>query len=352
MRSRPSTAPSARRLRGIAGCSTGARTAGKVRRCHGDLHLRNICLLDGAAAPVRLHRVQRPDRDGRRALRSCLPADGPVASRLSRTRQSGHEPISRRGGRRGRLHPAALLHGRAGSRARACHRNAGRGGERRSDRPRRRSPILFRSRREPASRTPARLIAIGGLSGSGKTTIAEALAAHVGAPPGARIVESDRIRKALHGVPPETRLPDKAYRPRGFREGLSRDGMARRAHLSRRAGRSSPTPFSTGRRTGSALRRKPRDRGLPFSASGWRPTRPCFGSGSANARGGPSDATVDILSRQLAAECRRDHVAQDRRGSTSRRTSSREILDRLAVEFHALLQAGSDSGSASIQIEA
>ncbi|TGR16523.1 aminoglycoside phosphotransferase, partial [Mesorhizobium sp. M8A.F.Ca.ET.197.01.1.1] len=42
--------------------------------------------------------------------------------------------------------------------------------------------------------TPPRLVAIGGLSGSGKTTVAEALAAHIGAPPGARIVESDRIR--------------------------------------------------------------------------------------------------------------------------------------------------------------
>jgi uncharacterized protein len=60
---------------------------------------------------------------------------------------------------------------------------------------------------------PARLIAIGGLSGSGKTTIAEALAVHVGTSPGARIVDSDRIRKALHGVAPETRLPEKAYRP-------------------------------------------------------------------------------------------------------------------------------------------
>src|SRR5690606_6065480 len=76
---------------------------------------------------------------------------------------------------------------------------------------------------------PPRLIAIGGLSGSGKTTIAEALAAHVGAAPGARIVESDRIRKTLHGVSPETRLPDKAYRPevseRVYRE------MAWRANL-------------------------------------------------------------------------------------------------------------------------
>ena len=59
---------------------------------------------------------------------------------------------------------------------------------------------------------PVEFIAIGGLSGSGKSTVAEALAAHVGAPPGARVVESDRIRKAMHGVAAETRLPAKAYR--------------------------------------------------------------------------------------------------------------------------------------------
>src|SRR5690606_15078491 len=64
--------------------------------------------------------------------------------------------------------------------------------------------------RDPLRAHPARLVAIGGLSGSGKTTVAEALAAHVGAPPGARVVESDRIRKAMHGVPAETRLPDRA----------------------------------------------------------------------------------------------------------------------------------------------
>lgn len=39
------------------------------------------------------------------------------------------------------------------------------------------------------------------------------VAAHVGTPPGARIVESDRLHKSMHGVTPETRLPDEAYRP-------------------------------------------------------------------------------------------------------------------------------------------
>lgn len=57
------------------------------------------------------------------------------------------------------------------------------------------------------------LIAIGGLSGSGKSTIAEALAAHVGCAPGARIFESDRLRKAMFAVPATTPLAPEAYRP-------------------------------------------------------------------------------------------------------------------------------------------
>ncbi|SDP55280.1 hypothetical protein SAMN05428967_2421 [Phyllobacterium sp. YR620] len=57
------------------------------------------------------------------------------------------------------------------------------------------------------------LIAIGGLSGSGKSTIAEALAAHVGCAPGARIFETDRIRKAKFGVRATEKLPTEAYRP-------------------------------------------------------------------------------------------------------------------------------------------
>jgi aminoglycoside phosphotransferase family enzyme/predicted kinase len=57
------------------------------------------------------------------------------------------------------------------------------------------------------------LYAIGGFSGSGKSTVAEALAPLIAPPPGARIIESDRIRKALHHVSPETRLGGEAYRP-------------------------------------------------------------------------------------------------------------------------------------------
>ncbi|HML28487.1 MAG TPA: AAA family ATPase [Hyphomicrobium sp.] len=58
---------------------------------------------------------------------------------------------------------------------------------------------------------PPQLVAIGGLSGSGKSSMAAAAADQLGPPPGARVLSSDRIRKLLWGVAAETRLPDEAY---------------------------------------------------------------------------------------------------------------------------------------------
>src|SRR3546814_6815748 len=49
-----------------------------------------------------------------------------------------------------------------------------------------------------------RLVAIGGLSGTGKSTIAKLVAPCLGRAPGARILRSDVLRKRLAGVPPET----------------------------------------------------------------------------------------------------------------------------------------------------
>ncbi|WP_337875108.1 AAA family ATPase [Elioraea sp.] len=58
---------------------------------------------------------------------------------------------------------------------------------------------------------PPRLVAIGGLQGTGKTTLARALALALGAAPGALILRSDEIRKRLAGRAPEDRLPPEAY---------------------------------------------------------------------------------------------------------------------------------------------
>ena len=64
---------------------------------------------------------------------------------------------------------------------------------------------------ELLKRPEAQLIAIGGLSGSGKSTLAKTLAPFIGAAPGARVLSSDRIRKKLFGVEPEERLAAEKY---------------------------------------------------------------------------------------------------------------------------------------------
>ena len=56
-----------------------------------------------------------------------------------------------------------------------------------------------------------RLIAVGGRSGTGKTSLARALAASLGSPPGARVLRSDVLRKRLAGVAPEVRLSPDSY---------------------------------------------------------------------------------------------------------------------------------------------
>ncbi|MFN3592059.1 MAG: AAA family ATPase, partial [Thermaurantiacus sp.] len=58
----------------------------------------------------------------------------------------------------------------------------------------------------------SRLVAIGGLSGSGKSTIARALGG-LGGPPGARVVRSDVVRKQRAGVALEERLAESHYTP-------------------------------------------------------------------------------------------------------------------------------------------
>lgn len=55
------------------------------------------------------------------------------------------------------------------------------------------------------------LVAIGGLSGAGKSTVARAVAPRLGALPGALHLRSDVIRKQLAGVTPEERLPESHY---------------------------------------------------------------------------------------------------------------------------------------------
>ena len=58
-----------------------------------------------------------------------------------------------------------------------------------------------------------RLIAVGGLSGTGKTALAQALAPLVAPAPGAVVLRSDLVRKQIFGVEDTHRLPPSAYTP-------------------------------------------------------------------------------------------------------------------------------------------
>lgn len=272
--------------------------AGKVRRCHGDLHLRNICLLDGQ--PRLFDCIEFNDQiatvdvlyDLAFLLMDLWHGDLQDLANLVANRY-----LDETDNEDGFTLLPFLMAVRAAVRAHVTGTHVQEGGDP-SGSLRAEARAYFDLATELLKPRPARLIAIGGLSGSGKTTIAEALAAQVGAAPGARIVESDRIRKALHGVPPETRLPDKAYVP-GVSERVYRE-MARRSDLILAEG-GSVVADAVFDRPPDRLRieQVAMERHAPFLGV-WLDVSPdVMWRRVDQRRGGPSDATVDILSRQL-----------------------------------------------------
>jgi aminoglycoside phosphotransferase family enzyme/predicted kinase len=212
------------------------RAAGKVRRGHGDLHLRNICLLDGAPtlfdclefsealasvdilydlAFLLMDLVHRglanfANRVLNRYLDRTGEDDGLAAMPLF---------LSLRAGIRAHVTATALEHlsdeGAVAALAAESHRYL----------------ALAHQALDPSA---PRLVAIGGLSGSGKSTLAAALAPEFSPFPGARVLRSDVTRKLLLGVAPETALPESAYRPEIGR--LVYDALRQRAAAALGAG--------------------------------------------------------------------------------------------------------------------
>ncbi|WP_291845852.1 bifunctional aminoglycoside phosphotransferase/ATP-binding protein [Bradyrhizobium sp.] len=185
---------------------------GFVRRCHGDLHLANIALVDnrpllfdaiefdpviattdvlydlaftlmdmihfnqGAAANVVLNRylaaASDEDLDGLGSLPLFLSMRAAVRAHVSFMKSE---------------------QARAGEAARREARN------------------YFDLALRLIAPKPPMLVAIGGLSGTGKSVLARGLAGLIEPPPGALIVRSDVIRKRLFGVSETVALPDLAY---------------------------------------------------------------------------------------------------------------------------------------------
>ncbi|MFD2057966.1 AAA family ATPase [Mesorhizobium calcicola] len=272
--------------------------ADKIRRCHGDLHLRNICLFDGE--PRLFDCIEFNDQiasidvlyDLAFLLMDLWHRGFPQFANLVMNRY-----LDEADDEDGFILLPFFMAVRAAVRAHVTATQVEEGSED-SEKLIAEARSYFELARTFLQETSPRLVAIGGLSGSGKTTIAEALAAHIGAPPGARIVESDRIRKAMHGVPAETRLPNRAYRPevsdRVYRE------MAWRAGLILSEGGSVVDDAVFDRPADrERIEKAARDRGVPFSGF-WLEADPIvLWQRVSERKGGPSDATIDILSRQL-----------------------------------------------------
>jgi aminoglycoside phosphotransferase family enzyme/predicted kinase len=174
------------------------RAGGFVRQCHGDLHLRNIVLIDGS--PTLFDGVEFNDRI---ACTDVLYDFAFLLMDLWRRRLSRHANavwnryLLRTGDFAAGLLPL-FLSCRAAVRAKTSATAAGFQAE-----PRRREALEATAREylamaERLIRPPAPcLIAVGGRSGSGKSTLALSLAPSVGAPPGAVVLRSDEIRKQL-----------------------------------------------------------------------------------------------------------------------------------------------------------
>ncbi|MER8693085.1 AAA family ATPase [Mesorhizobium opportunistum] len=295
--------------------------AGKIRRCHGDLHLRNICLFDGE--PRLFDCIEFNDQiasidvlyDLAFLLMDLWHRGFPELANLVMNRY-----LDEADDEDGFILLPFFMAVRAAVRAHVTATQVEQSGAD-SDKLAAEARSYFDLAQALLQETPPRLVAIGGLSGSGKTTIAEALAAKIGAPPGARIVESDRIRKAMHGVPAETRLPNKAYRPevseRVYNEMAWRAGLILSEGGSVVADAVFDRPADRER-----IEKAARDRGIPFSGF-WLEADPLvLWQRVSERKGGPSDATGDILSRQLQR-----NVSQ----ATWRKTESdRKLVDIVA----------------------
>ena len=189
------------------------KAEGRVRHCHGDLHLRNIVLwkgaprlfdcleFDEAMATIDVlydlaFLVMDLDARGRRDLANlvlgrslllsgdtaglaALPLFLALRSHIRAFVAAGGAAVAEDGETRARLERDARAY--------------------------------FDGVDDYLDPPPPRLVALGGLSGSGKSTLGALLAPEIGAAPGALHLRSDVLRKQLAGVPDWERLPPSAY---------------------------------------------------------------------------------------------------------------------------------------------
>jgi aminoglycoside phosphotransferase family enzyme/predicted kinase len=279
------------------------RERGFVRWCHGDLHLRNIVLLDGR--PTLFDGVEFND------LIACVDVQYDLAFLLMDLWQRGlqrhanvvfNEYLARTGdeGALGLmplwLSCRAAVRAKTNATAARLQKSEAKASELRTQ-AQAYLALAARLLVPPA----ARLIAIGGLSGSGKSTLAARVAPRIGAAPGALLVRSDLVRKSMFGVRPLERLGPEAYAPDVNRRVYEQ--MAGRARAALAAGHSvvvDAVHADPAARAG--IEQAARDAGVSFTGLWLEADPDTLAARIRSRQHDVSDATVDVLRRQLQAD--------------------------------------------------
>ena len=279
------------------------RDAGFVRHAHGDLHLANICLVDGR--PTLFDAIEFNDDI------ACIDLLYDLAFPVMDLWHHGARDLSnallnhylgRTGDVAGMAAMPLFLGCRAGVRAMVLGLAASAAGAEpsRVERTKAARGYLAAARglTEPV---PARLVAVGGLSGSGKSTLAYRLAPHLGRMPGAVVLRSDMIRKEFMGVAPEQRLGPDGYRPEISAQVY--ETIAQRTQAVLASGHSA---------VADAVYARPEERAgivrvaeavpVPFTGFWLTAPRETLAERIEARRGDASDATVPLLDSQLDYE--------------------------------------------------
>lgn len=188
------------------------RSDGYVRRCHGDMHLNNICM--SGDRPVLFDAIEFNEDF------ACIDVLYDLAfllmdlGRCGLGVQAGHllnRYIEKSGDYSGLAALPLFLSCRAAMRAHvtitaANLEKAAAASLRESD-----AMTLLDRAIAYLEPNPPKLVAIGGISGTGKSTLAAGIATAIGRAPSAIVIRSDVVRKHLWGVDELSHLPHEAY---------------------------------------------------------------------------------------------------------------------------------------------
>ncbi|HWA61186.1 MAG TPA: AAA family ATPase [Caulobacteraceae bacterium] len=274
------------------------RKAGFARHCHGDLHLGNILLEDGEPKPFDciefndlLSEIDTLYDIAFTLMDLCFRGRQDAANRAL----NAYLDEAQRGLPPGVLEGLAalplMLSARATVRAHVSWHSGA---------PEQSAPYLAAAEAH-LNPPPPRLLAIGGVSGTGKSTIARLVAPRLGAAPGAVILRSDEVRKRLLGQAPTDRAGAAAYARDAVQKVYAR--MMEDARIALAAGCTvilDATFLDVANRDEAAA--LARSAGVPFHGV-WLTAPAQVLEARVGARhGDASDATVATLRQQLARD--------------------------------------------------